>query len=183
MQRRQCLAELGGEPVALHRRDVGPGGGQWLAVQALHEDVVPALELAGVLHSWGRDRQSSVDGLQHAPLDLVAVLEGGWVELEHPGVADGVDRQRPVGEPHDVDRVQAKTVAERGDAGPQARVVAADGQVALHRVGGWKQSLVRHEVTVGQGWVWSKHHTAGACRGGQVARTRFRGHQAAPGPR
>src|SRR6266540_5565829 len=72
-----------------------------------------------------------------------------WVELEHPGVAYGVDRERAVGEPDDVGCVQAKTVAQRGDAGLQARVVAADGQVVGHRVGDWKERLVRHDVTVG----------------------------------
>jgi hypothetical protein len=175
VQRRQRLPELAGEPVALRRRDVGPGGGQRLAVQALHDDVAPALQLAGVLHPWGGDRQLAVDGLQHMVFDLVAVLVGAWVELEHQLLADGVDRQRPVGEPHDVQPAQAKTVAERGDTLPQPRVVAADGQVLLHGVGGWKQGLVRHDVTVGRDRGWSQHHTAGAGRGCQVAsRTCFR---------
>lgn len=71
-------------------------------VQALYEQVAPTVELAGVLHPWGGDRQPLVDGLQHEAFDLVAVLESTWVELEHPGVADGVDRQRAVSEPDDV---------------------------------------------------------------------------------
>jgi hypothetical protein len=93
MQGRQRLTELGSQPVALRRREVGPSRGEELAVQALHEDVTPALELAGAFHPRGRDRQPPVDGRKHVGFDLVAVVEGTRVELEHSGVADGVDRQ------------------------------------------------------------------------------------------
>jgi hypothetical protein len=68
---RQCLAELGGEPVALRHRAWARG---WavVGVQALREDVGPALELAGALHPGGGNRQPVVDGVRHAVFDLEA---------------------------------------------------------------------------------------------------------------